>query len=139
MPKRLTVAEHLSLAELETRGQTCADEKERRRWLVLWLLAAGHGTAEASSVTGFSLAWIRRLLHRYNAEGEAAVGDARRHNRGAAPLLAPEIQAELAAALKGPAVHGGPWTSRDVVDWIEQRTGLRTHLQRGWAYLKRLS
>lgn len=44
----------------------------------------------------------------------------------------------MASALEGPAPDGGLWRGPKVAVWIEQKTGKRTHPQRGWVYLKRL-
>ncbi len=38
-------------------------------------------------MTGYSRSWIYELVRSYNRIGVAALGDLRRQNRGAAPLL----------------------------------------------------
>ena len=56
------------------------------------------------------------------------------------PLLTPEQQADLDAALEGgEAPDGGPWNGPKVARWIERATGREhVHDQRGWDYLVRL-
>ncbi len=44
----------------------------------------------------------------------------------------------LSEVLGGPAPDGGLWTGPKVAAWIEEKTGTKTHPQRGWVYLKRL-
>ena len=58
MPKRITIAPHLSLEELQSRFRqvktpTCAHLNQ-----IIWLLANGKTTAEVMAVTGYSRGWI---------------------------------------------------------------------------------
>jgi transposase len=62
---------------------------------MLWLLSSGKGSAEVAEVTGYCQDWIRKLVQRYNAQGEQAVGDKRRGHAGRPRLLTPEQDAEL--------------------------------------------
>jgi transposase len=138
MPRRLTAAAHLPPAELERRYRAARDPVARAHWQVVWLVASGRGCAEVAAVVGYSVDWVRAVLGRYNREGPAGVGDRRRGNPGAAPLLGAAAQAELRAALAGPAPDGGVWTCRAVADWIGARVGRPVAEARGWDYLRRL-
>lgn len=40
--------------------------------------------------------------------------------------------------MQGEAPDGGLWNSRKVAQWIEESTGKKTHVQRGWEYVKKL-
>ena len=138
MARRLTREDHLGPAEIEQQYRRARDPVARSQWHILWLLAQGHPTAAVAAATGYSATWIYELARRYNAAGPAGVGDRRRGNPGAAPLLAEAQQAELRAALAAPAPAGGLWTGRQVATWMAARLGRPVAAQRGCEYLRRL-
>lgn len=72
MPKRLTIAPHLSREELEIRYRRASDPIERTRYQIVWLLAQGRASTEVAAVTGYSLEVVRLLARRYNKAGEPA-------------------------------------------------------------------
>jgi transposase len=138
MARPLVVPPHLPLAELERRYRGARDPVGRSHWQIVWLLAGGTPTAEVSRVTGYSVNWVREVARRYREEGPAGLGDRRHGNPGGAPLLTPGQQAELRAALAGPAPDGGLWTCRKVAGWIGERVGRPVAEARGWEWLRRL-
>jgi transposase len=138
MKKPISVKPHLSLEEVEARYRQAKDAVERSHWQIIWLLAQGKTTKEIQEFTGYCLAWIRSIAHRYNQGGPAALGDRRQTNPGGSFLLSPEQQAQLEQALEGPAPDGGLWTGRPVWARIQRATWRPVHPQRGWEYLKRL-
>ena len=138
MPRRLPVPPHLPAADLEARYRRARDPVERSHWQIVWLLATGRPTAEVAAVTGYSVPWVRRVARRYAEGGPAALGDRRRANPGAPPLLDPARQAALRAALAGPAPDGGLWTGRKVAAWMARELGRPVGEQRGWEWLRRL-
>jgi transposase len=138
MKKPITVKPHLSLEEVEARYRKAKDAVERSHWQIIWLLAQGKTTKEIKEFTGYCLAWIRTIAHRYNQGGPQALGDRRHSNPGGSFLLSPEQQAQLEQDLENPAPDGGLWTGRQVARWILAHTGRKVHPQRGWEYLKRL-
>ncbi len=138
MARRLTLQDHLAPAELERRYRGARDPVARSQWHILWLLARGESTAAVAEVTGYSTTWIYAIVRRYNAAGPAGVGDRRRGNPGAGPLLTAAQQAELRAALARPAPDGGVWTGPKVAGWMAARLGRPIGAQRGWEYLRRL-
>jgi transposase len=82
---------------------------------------------------------VQKLALRYNAQGPAALGDRRLHNRGGQPLLSDDALAELAAALEHAPADGGLWSGPKVARWIAAKSGRPSvHPQRGWEYLRRL-
>src|SRR5947208_4706348 len=102
--KRLPVVEHLSHAEIGRRYRTSTDPAEKTRWHVLWLVTRPDrplSATAAAKLVGFTPAWGRAILKRYNDRGPGALADGRRDN-GAAPKLTPDQQAELFAALQAP-------------------------------------
>lgn len=138
MPRSVALADHLTPEELEGRYRAARDPVERTRLQALWLVAGGRSVAAVAEVVGYSPTWLRTLIRRYNARGADALADGRRANRGGTPLLPPARQAELRAALAGPAPDGGLWTGPKVAAWMADRLGRPVHPQRGWEQLRRL-
>ncbi len=138
MPQRLTVPSHLPPADLEARYCCARDPFARSHWQIIWLLASGRSATKVAAVTGSSVPWVRQIARRYTEGGPAALGDRRHANPGAAPLLSPEQQEELRAALAGPAPDGGLWTCRAVATWMAMRLGRPVGEVRGWEDLRRL-
>ena len=138
MVKRLRLKEQLTLDEIEQRYRRAGEAVARSQWQILWLLARGEATAAVVAATGYSATWIYQIVRRYNAEGAAGIGDRRHRNPGAAPLLDAAGQADLRAALAGPAPGGGLWSGPAVASWPAERLGRPVGPQRGWAYLRRL-
>lgn len=138
MQKPLSIAEHLSVEEVERHYRRAPDRVARGQWQILWLLAGGQSTAQVAATTGYSLTWIRTVAHRYNADGPAGVGDRRHRNPGAKRLLTREQEQELDQALDGLAPDGGQWTCRKVADWMGQRVGRQLDARRGSEILRRL-
>ena len=138
MPRRIMIAPHLPVAELERRYRRASDPVASRHWQIIWQLAQGHTAEAVAAHTGCSRQWIGRLAQRYNAAGPAGLGDHRHQNPGAARFLAAADDATLAAALAGPASDGGMWTGPKVAAWIHTTTGRPAGDHLGWVYLRRL-
>ena len=138
MPKRLLVQTYLSLDALATRYRATTDAVERSHWQIIWLLAQGKKTQEVAEVTGYSVLWIRTLVHRYNQTGPTGLADQRHRNPGGVCILSDEQQTRLQQALDEPPLDGGLWSGPKVAAWIFEQTGRQVHPQRGWEYLKRL-
>ena len=111
MARRMTLAPHLSVAELEQRYRRAGEPVARSQWQMLWLLAQGTATVEVAQATGYTVRWVQEIARRYRA-GPEAIGDRRHGNPGAAPLLDAAQQAALRDALAEPAPDGGIWTGR---------------------------
>ena len=77
MAHPLTVVPHLPVVNLERRDRTAGDPVARTHWHVLWLVAQGWYCPAAATVLGYSVEWVRTIVHRYNAGGADAVGDQR--------------------------------------------------------------
>jgi transposase len=137
MARRIAIAPHLTVAELEQRYRQAGDPVARSQWQMLWLLAGGRPTAEVARVTGYSVRWVQEIARRYRA-GPAAIGDRRHGNPGAAPLLDVAQQEQLRQALGGPAPDGGLWTCRQVAAWIGRQIGRPVDPTRGWEWMRRL-
>jgi transposase len=138
MARTLKLPAHLPVDELERRYRRADDPVARSHFQIVWLLAGGMPTAEVARATGYSVTWIREIAGRYRTGGADALGDRRRANPGAPPLLAAEQQARLREALGGPAPDGGLWTGRKVAAWMGEELGRPVGEQRGWEWLRRL-
>ncbi len=138
MPRHLIIKPYLNEAELRKRFRMASDLVTRNHWQIIWLVAKGHTTAQISEITGNSANWVRRIVGRYNQEGPEGLGDRRQHNQGGSAILSDELQAELKTLLLSPAPAGANWTNRQVIDWIEAKTGQRLYPQLVWAYRNRL-
>lgn len=136
--RRLKLADHLAVDELEQRYRQATDPVERSHWQILWLLRQGRPSTEVADVTGYSTTWLYVIVRRYNAEGAAGVGDRRHHNPGQVSLLSAALRAELEQALTGPAPDGGLWTGPKVAAWMSAKLGRKVHPPRGWELLQQL-
>ena len=137
---RLPVADHLTPSQIDRRYRTCADAAEKSRWHVLWLVTRPDRPASATAaakVVGYTPAWGRAILKRYNAGGPDALADGRRGN-GTDPKLTPDQQAGLFAALQADPPDGGLWTGPKVAAFVKARFGVEVWPQTGWQWLKDL-
>jgi transposase len=136
MPRYLPLEPHLPPEAIHA----CfleATGAERTHWHVIWLKSQGLRTGEIHRRTGLTAAWIREIIHRYNAGGPEALRDRRRHNAGAPCLLTPVQKTELRRLI---AAAPDAWNGPRVARWIAEVTGRAVvHPQRGWEYLRRLA
>src|SRR5919106_1453969 len=101
--RRLHLPPHLPVDELEHRYRRATDAVARSQWQMVWLLSGGTPTAEVARVPGYSVHWVRGVARRYRDDGPGGIGDRGHGNPGAPPLLDASHQAQLRAALGGPA------------------------------------
>lgn len=97
IPKRITIAPHLSKEELEHRYRQAKNPLVRSHYQIIWLLACGRRTEEVAEITGYSRNWIYELVWGYNRVGPGTLGDGRVDNPGAAPIL-DDVQQALSVA-----------------------------------------
>jgi len=138
MPRKITLTDHLSVAELEQCYRQAHEPVARSHFQILWLLAQGRTAQDVAHVTGYSSYWVGQIARRYNEGGPNALGDKRQNNPGGQWLLSPEQKAELGQALTEPPEDGGLWSSTKVAAWMTQKTGQQVYPQRGWDYLRLL-
>src|SRR3954468_14829052 len=154
------LAAHLSPAELGQRYRAARSPIERSHLQVVWLLSRDRSEREVAQVTGYGRRWGGEVARRYEEGGPDGLGDRRRGNAGARPLLGAEDEAALRAALAGPPADGGLWTGGEggargaaragppadgglwtgpkVATWMAARLGRKVWPQRGWDYLEKL-
>src|SRR6478672_2703023 len=106
----MSVGQRETVEELEARFRAARDVVERSHCQAVWLLAKGHSTAEVAEIVALSPRWVNKLARRSEAEGADALGDRRRRNRGAKPLLSAEDLEALRERLKTPPDDGGVWS-----------------------------
>ena len=133
----LEVAGHLSTEELGRRFRAARDRVERGHLQVVWLLVQGRSRGEAARIMGFSGCWVAEIVRRYDESGPEGLGDRRRGNAGATPLLGAEDEAALRTALAAPPSDGGLWSGPKVAAWMAARLGREVWPQRGWDYLRK--
>src|ERR671938_1522278 len=134
----LGVAGHLSATELGRRYRAARDRVERGHLQVVWLLVQGRSRSEVARIMGLSGLWVAEIVRRYDVKGPDGLGDRRRGDAGARPLLGAEGEAALRVALAEPPSDGGPWTGPKVAAWMAARLGREVWPQRGRDYLKKL-
>ena len=136
MPKRIAIAPHLSVEELQDRFREAKTTTQAHHYQIIWLLACGKTTAEVMAVTGYSRGWIYELVRGYNHLEPESLGDQRCKNTDRDPLLNDVEQAQLWQFLQQPPPDGGLWNGRKVADWMSELKGEKVCRQRGWEYLK---
>lgn len=139
MPRRITIAKHNEVSELEQLYRQAKEGVESRQYQIIWLLAQGKKTAEVEELTGYSRTWIYALVKRYNEFGVEGIGDRRRENQGTQTLIDDIQQAQLWQALQSNAPDGGLWNGRKVADWLSEVTGKRISRYRGWEILRQMT
>jgi transposase len=109
----------------------------RSHWQIIWLLAQGLSSAQATAVIGYTVNRVRTIARCYNRRGPAGQEDRRHRNPGATGLLSTAQRAALAAALLRPPPDGGVWTGPKASAWMSAMLGHVVHPQSGWESLRR--
>jgi len=108
----LSIEVHCPASEVAAAYRSERDAVRRSHLQVIWLLLDGLAAPEVSRVTGFGARWIEKLIHRWNGDGLAGLGDRRRNNPGKAPVLDAAGLAALSGVLEGDPPDGGLWSGR---------------------------
>src|ERR671933_105855 len=132
------LAARLSPAEPGQRYRAARSPVGRSHLQIVWLLSRGRSAREVAQVTGHGRRWVAEIVRRCAEGGPDGLGDRRRGNAGAKPLLGAGGEAALRAALAGSPADGGLWTGPKVAAWMAARLGRRVWRQRGWDYLEKL-
>jgi transposase len=109
-----------------------------RDFHILSLAKEGKTPQVIAELLGYTARWVRTVIGRWNTQGEAGIRDRRHEIDVSRPLLSPELQEELAAALQAPPADGGLWSGPKVAQWMQHQLGRNVAPQRGWDYLQRL-
>src|SRR4051795_4413131 len=103
------LAAHLSPAELGQRYRAARSPIERSHLQVVWLLSRDRSEREVAQVTGYGRRWVGEVARRYEEGGPDGLGDRRRGNAGARPLLGAEDEGALRGAPAQPPAAGRAW------------------------------
>lgn len=88
MAKRVTVITDLTTEDPHERDLSAATPVERTYWHILWVMKGPH-SKDVAVMLGSTAKWVRTIVQRWNREGEPAMRDHRRLQKGAPPRLAP--------------------------------------------------
>lgn len=136
--RRIKLAEHLRVEEIEKRYRSANDGVGRSQWQIIWLLAQGKTSSEIEAMMGYSLTWIRTIARRYNSEGAEGIGDKRHSNPGRKAALTDSQQQELKAVLNDALANNERWGGREVAAWMSKELGQAVYVQRGYEWLAKL-
>jgi len=136
--RRIKLKEHLSAEEIEKRYRMAMEGVARSQWQIIWLLHQGKSSQEVESVTGYSLAWIRTIARRYNADGPSGIGDRRHHNPGRRGALSAQQHERLKKLVVQGQQKGENWNGQRVATWMSEQLGRRVYAQRGYEWLAKL-
>lgn len=92
--RRIHLAPHLSIDELEQRYRQVHEPHERSWWQILWLLSRGATAGAVAESTGYSRYWIGQLAKRYNTEGPAGMVNRQHTSAHRMPTLLNSAQLE---------------------------------------------
>jgi transposase len=142
MPRlHLDIAGHLTEGELKAKYIACEHLVERSHYQIIWLMKRKQKpltAEEVADIMGCTPDWIRKVVRRYNQEGEGSLQDKRKMN-GNEPLLSPEELQKLEEALTGRPADQGLWTGPKVAQWLSaKKNGRKVSAVTGWNYLSRL-
>ena len=87
MARRIRLATHLRVDELEQHYRAAHEPHERSWWQILWLLARGQLAKDIAESTGYTRTWIGQIAKRYNAEGPAGMVNRQRTTSWRAPRM----------------------------------------------------
>jgi transposase len=74
---------------------------------MVWQVKEGKSPQAIAELFGYTPGWVRTIVRRWNAAGQAGISDHRRDLPGAKSLLTEEQQRELAEAFQHPPDDGG--------------------------------
>jgi transposase len=138
MGSTVHLVRHLEADELHRRYREADDPVARTHLQIIWLLTTGKSAKAVAAATGYTQRWISVLVGRYNEAGVEGLGDRRRFNPGARPLLDEKQQDRLRLELDLEPPDRGLWSGRAVGQWIGGLLGRLVAPRRATEYLRRL-
>ena len=118
MGKRVKIQTDYTAEELHERYRQTKDAVERTHWHILWRAVEGKTPQVIAEQLGYTARWVRTVIGRWNAQGEAGIRDHRHEIDVSRPLLSSQQQEELAGALQAPPADGGLWSGPKVAQWM---------------------
>jgi hypothetical protein len=137
-PRRLY--QSASKSKQSTQQKSCMSGIGRRKmrlsepdFHILWRAVEGKTPQVIAEQLGYTARWVRTVIGRWNAQGEAGIRDHRHEIDVSRPLLSSQQQEELAGALQAPPTDGGLWSGaiRGPVDAAAVRPSSRSTTRMG--------
>ena len=127
------------MEEIATHERSATDATARTHWQVIRLIGQGYTSQEVAAICGFTAAWVRELVRRYNAKGIAAIGDQRQHNQSGQDrrLLSAQQESTLRARVEADFALEKYWSGADLAREMSRILQRPIHRTRGWELLKR--
>jgi transposase len=137
MANLITLKNHLSKKQLHRKYIACQHPQEKLRWHALALIAGGEVANTVAKNLGRSSAWITKTVRRYNEGGVEGVKNKSKNQ--ASKTLTPEQIKELENEIESGKTNGeGLWTSRQIQNWVKDRTGKEIHKTTAWRMFAKL-
>lgn len=140
MVRRISIENHLSIADLKTRYKQAKDPTEQNRYLIIRLLLEQKSIKEVSEIINCTPQAIYDVVRRYNQRGPEAMQNLRHTNAGRPEkaILDSKQKESLWVALQSLPPNGEQWDGEQVAQWMSKETGRRVTRQTGWRYLKKM-
>lgn len=140
MSRRISIKNHLSMADLITRYHQAKDPIEKSRFLIICLLLEEKSINEVAEIMKCTSQAIYKLVNRYNRDGLKAMRNLRRENTGRPEnALLNDRQKELLwIALQSPPPKGERWNGVLVAQWISEEIGRNVPRQTGSRYFREM-
>lgn len=131
MPKFLTLVNHLSKKQLRRKYISCQHPQEKLRWHALSGIADGGVANKVAKDLGRSSGWITKVVSRYNQGGAEAMAN-KSKNQESKTLTGAQVK-ELEAEIQSGKTSGNAlWTSRQIQNWVEEKTNKKIHKTTAW-------
>lgn len=138
MAKRVEVKTELTAEELHERYRQAREPVERTHWHMLWRIKESHPPEEVGARVGYTAAWVRSIVRRYNQQGEQGLSNRRLSLPGAKPLLDLELQKEWDQVLQERPDDKGVWSGPKGAAWMQEKVGRPVDGRGGWHDLQPL-
>lgn len=137
MPRKLTLENHLTKAQLNRKYLSCQHSQEKKRWQALYLIAEGEIANQVAKRLGMSSNWISETVYRYNEGGADGVKN-KSKNQSSKTLTAEQVKDLEREIESGKTKKQRLWSSTQVKRWVKQKTGRQIHKTTAWRMFAKL-